>query len=123
MIRRPPRSTRTDTLLPYTTLFRSLEFSCRCWQAARTLPGPPTFLAPEEVMSKGSAIQSRSRSGELVDSSKPPRRTPRRSEEHTYDLQSLMRISYAVYCLKKKHPNTHPQYKTPMHHYTHKHNT
>src|SRR3546814_1693645 len=77
MIRRPPRSTRTDTLLPYTTLFRSLEFSCRCWQAARTLPGPPTFLAPEEVMSKGSAIQSRSRSGELVDSSKPPRRTPR----------------------------------------------
>src|SRR3546814_7453505 len=67
MIRRPPRSTRTDTLFPYTTLFRS----------ARTLPGPPTFLAPEEVMSKGSAIQSRSRSGELVDSSKPPRRTPR----------------------------------------------
>src|SRR3546814_16602436 len=77
MIRRPPRSTRTDTLLPYTTLFRSLEFSCRCWQAARTLPGPPTFLAPEEVMSKGSALQSRSRSAELVASSKPPRRTPR----------------------------------------------
>src|SRR3546814_5747452 len=69
MIRRPPRSTRTDTLFPYTTLFRSLADS-RCCSGHR-----PLF---------------RLRGG------------GRRSEEHTSELQSLMRISYAVFCLKKK---------------------
>src|SRR3546814_1033639 len=74
MIRRPPRSTRTDTLFPYTTLFRS----ARC-------PRRP----------------ARSRH-----SPSPPGHRRSRSEEHTSELQSLMRISYAVFCLKKKNPLT-----------------
>src|SRR3546814_4694061 len=80
MIRRPPRSTRTDTLFPYTTLFRS--GSCP-WMA--------DFQCPERVVmrtSRGGSGQSDPQKG--------------RSEEHTSELQSLMRISYAVFCLKKK---------------------
>src|SRR6056297_3033599 len=70
MIRRPPRSTRTDTLFPYTTLFRSAP--CRHRQeSGRARPPPPGC----------------------------------RSEEHTSELQSLRRISYAVFCLKKKKKN------------------
>src|SRR3546814_2701413 len=76
MIRRPPRSTRTDTLFPYTTLFRSCPARSRC------LP-----RATGHAVSGGGARGSPS--------------TPR-SEEHTSELQSLMRISYAVFCLKKK---------------------
>src|SRR3546814_6201539 len=68
MIRRPPRSTRTDTLFPYTTLFRSSSF---------------TWLPFHSI-------------------SCPANNAFRRSEEHTSELQSLMRISYAVFCLKKK---------------------
>src|SRR3546814_11918594 len=75
MIRRPPRSTRTDTLFPYTTLFRSSK-----WPA----PAPPA-VPP--------APTSTSRSGIAA---------AWRSEEHTSELQSLMRITYAVFCLKKK---------------------
>src|SRR3546814_2210644 len=71
MIRRPPRSTRTDTLFPYTTLFRSL----------------------------GQAVGPRQRE---LDGAVHALRRRRRSEEHTSELQSLMRISYAVFCLKKK---------------------
>src|SRR3546814_7147835 len=91
MIRRPPRSTRTDTLLPYTTLFRS----------RRTGSGPagnpgrhcPSF-APSEISScRHCALPTPS-------TRRAPRR--RRSEEHTSELQSLMRNSYAVFCLKKK---------------------
>src|SRR3546814_7298146 len=77
MIRRPPRSTRTDTLFPYTTLFRSAR------------PATDSACARRDAW--------------------PGRRAPRfrrtadqRSEEHTSELQSLMRISYAVFCLKKK---------------------
>src|SRR3546814_7027912 len=83
MIRRPPRSTRTDTLFPYTTLFRSRDAPGR----AECLPSHPgrRLLA-------ASSPRSASPSG----------RSPRRSEEHTSELQSLMRISYAVFCLKKK---------------------
>src|SRR3546814_2964276 len=79
MIRRPPRSTRTDTLFPYTTLFRS----------AASSPASP---------------RSRRRSSASASSSptSAPRGTASRSEEHTSELQSLMRISYAVFCLKKK---------------------
>src|SRR3546814_5620268 len=79
MIRRPPRSTRTDTLFPYTTLFRSIPRAraaaarMRAWSACRCSESPSL----------------------------------RRSEEHTSELQSLMRISYAVFCLKKK-INTNP---------------
>src|SRR3546814_2089622 len=80
MIRRPPRSTRTDTLFPYTTLFRSAAFpEWAEWAAAEALAGFPVSAAGR---------------------SRPI--SPTRSEEHTSELQSLMRISYAVFCLKKK---------------------
>src|SRR3546814_13963406 len=91
MIRRPPRSTRTDTLFPYTTLFRSLarrpagiEEACAVLGALKVLYGP---LA--ERLEAG----LRALDGD-------------RSEEHTSELQSLMRISYAVFCLKKKKTKT-----------------
>src|SRR3546814_1468319 len=88
MIRRPPRSTRTDTLFPYTTLFRS------------TAAGMPS-----KAQTRSSAT-SRAPPVSIVDGLKPNWLTsvgaPRRSEEHTSELQSLMRISYAVFCLKKK---------------------
>src|SRR3546814_3709523 len=79
MIRRPPRSTRTDTLFPYTTLFRSRGI-------AASRQEPPTFAIVILRPLPGLA----------------PWRRERRSEEHTSELQSLMRISYAVFCLKKK---------------------
>src|SRR3546814_19499670 len=79
MIRRPPRSTRTDTLFPYTTLFRSAALSC----------------GPVSVMFACSPWDSLFREH-------APFGSLRRSEEHTSELQSLMRISYAVFCLKKK---------------------
>src|SRR3546814_10488893 len=91
MIRRPPRSTRTDTLFPYTTLFRSPapgaggrrpvpEYA----QADRLLQQGTQDMDPKERISRGVACLCK------------------RSEEHTSELQSLMRISYAVFCLKKK---------------------
>src|SRR3546814_14222995 len=80
MIRRPPRSTRTDTLFPYTTLFRS--------------PRPASCRPPCRGRSRGSAAPRRGSSSRG--------RAAARSEEHTSELQSLMRISYAVFCLKKK---------------------
>src|SRR3546814_10586164 len=82
MIRRPPRSTRTDTRFPYTTLFRS---SFKADFLAHRLS--KTREAPRHQHSLCSTRRFRSRS---------------RSEEHTSELQSLMRISYAVFCLKKK---------------------
>src|SRR3546814_14879468 len=78
MIRRPPRSTRTDTLFPYTTLFRS-RFS---------IAQPPCRIARAQAGVEGEIARRRRDVG--------------RSEEHTSELQSLMRISYAVFCLKKK---------------------
>src|SRR3546814_21177185 len=79
MIRRPPRSTRTDTLFPYTTLFRS----CRA----------PTGRISFRPAHESPYCHHRRH---------PPGILPERSEEHTSELQSLMRISYAVFCLKKK---------------------
>src|SRR3546814_11913667 len=100
MIRRPPRSTRTDTLFPYTTLFRSLaeaghEQVGRCFRRGRggVAVGAIGFLV--RVMVEPALLQIARR---LIDC---------RSEEHTSELQSLMRISYAVFCLKKKNENTH----------------
>src|SRR3546814_1113999 len=87
MIRRPPRSTRTDTLFPYTTLFRSPYF----------LSGIPTTAAS---LTAGWRRMAFSTSPENTFS--PPEM---RSEEHTSELQSLMRISYAVFCLKIKNTN------------------
>src|SRR3546814_8877590 len=92
MRRRPPRSTRTDTLFPYTTLFRS---------------DPGVALAPQpqtgpEKEQRGEHRRARRRVAEQ-DRAQHRRRAVGRSEEHTSELQSLMRISYAVFCLKKKH--------------------
>src|SRR3546814_7657187 len=84
MIRRPPRSTRTDTLFPYTTLFRSDE-------SLRT-----TQLVAMEL--RADALPGQDGAGRGF----PGKAGIRRSEEHTSELQSLMRISYAVFCLKKK---------------------
>src|SRR3546814_3376324 len=110
MIRRPPRSTRTDTLFPYTTLFRStvplegeaLPSSDFCEKLlempgqGRNRAGPGTSLAEANEEEKPTMkltpqqLETFDREGYL------------RSEEHTSELQSLMRISYAVFCLKKK---------------------
>src|SRR3546814_3934464 len=88
MIRRPPRSTRTDTLFPYTTLFRSARAG---------------NLGLGHVAGRH-AVAGVGRVG-IVDDAVPVVRGRQRSEEHTSELQSLMRISYAVFCLKKKKKN------------------
>src|SRR3546814_7492542 len=90
MIRRPPRSTRTDTLFPYTTLFRSL-------QHGRIAP-VVAIIEDERNFQAMAGLESRRRRlpVELINIGRT------RSEEHTSELQSLMRISYAVFCLKKK---------------------
>src|SRR3546814_6008628 len=87
MLRRPPRSTRTDTLFPYTTLVRSA--------------GRPRHRGPDRPCRLRQPRRGRHR-GRL----RRPR-PARRSEEHTSELQSLMRISYAVFCLKKKNTERH----------------
>src|SRR3546814_1740616 len=99
MIRRPPRSTRTDTLFPYTTLFRSLrgagELRPRQRPVALHLPDGLGLHQPPFRRVFVIAMQ--------IGADRPVAR----SEEHTSELQSLMRISYAVFCLKKKkHTNT-----------------
>src|SRR3546814_4335690 len=112
MIRRPPRSTRTDTLVPYTTLFRSR-----------------LTVAYVHVITVGAVRQHRDRFGKTpgidIGNPDPPafggdhasagsrlhRECFFRSEEHTSELQSLMRISYAVFCLKKKN-KTYTKYST-----------
>src|SRR3546814_5103026 len=86
MIRRPPRSTRTDTLFPYTTLFRSPGLESAVLQAV-TEHGLDQIDKFDGLTLYAGAGLKRSRA---------------RSEEHTSELQSLMRISYAVFCLKKK---------------------
>src|SRR3546814_9013888 len=96
MIRRPPRSTRTDTLFPYTTLFRSRR---RAVCADRR--------EPARIVRDDQSLARR-----------------KRSEEHTSELQSLMRISYAVFCLKKKNNVHYTARHTPCHnalslHYLH----
>src|SRR3546814_4589984 len=95
MIRRPPRSTRTDTLFPYTTLFRSV---CAC---GPTYPFVATTRPFEKCHGGRSSPVCTQYFPWIVAGSCPP--TLSRSEEHTSELQSLMRISYAVFCLKKKH--------------------
>src|SRR3546814_8322310 len=89
MIRRPPRSTRTDTLFPYTTLFRSLLYVRPCFTSFGS-PGYGYIVRCNYIIK----ITVSSCLNNIVSS--------RRSEEHTSELQSLMRISYAVFCLKKK---------------------
>src|SRR3546814_4857665 len=103
MIRRPPRSTRTDTLFPYTTLFRSSRATISPSSACRSC------RCSISCASTGWRRHDDGRSAHA----------DRRSEEHTSELQSLMRISYAVFCLKKKtttrsapHLNRHHQTQT-----------
>src|SRR3546814_1510219 len=91
MIRRPPRSTRTDTLFPYTTLFRSLEDR----QVGERDPHPVRQLGKRQPAIVQQVVEPDDDRHQTV-----------RSEEHTSELQSLMRISYAVFCLTK---NTTPQ--------------
>src|SRR3546814_9968027 len=116
MIRRPPRSTRTDTLVPYTTLFRSpragsgarARRECKDGNHERKTRRPPHPVDLLLFVSRGATL--------------PPRGIRRRlrrrdeacsrSEEHTSELQSLMRLSYAVFCLKKK--NTYTQQRTQL---------
>src|SRR3546814_19335750 len=98
MIRRPPRSTRTDTLFPYTTLFRSAGGPGR---AGGGLPGGGSLRRLLRHC-PGAGPQRHARGCHHLCAA-------RRSEEHTSELQSLMRISYAVFCLKKK---TTPTKKT-----------
>src|SRR3546814_7102999 len=105
MIRRPPGSTRTDTLVPYTTLFRS--------RVARGRRPSPREGVPVRGLQAGARVRE-PRGGARGAGRTPPRHLSRvgqgstdrvdaqRSEEHTSELQSLMRISYAVFCLKKK---------------------
>src|SRR3546814_3520178 len=105
MRRRPPRSTRTDTLFPYTTLFRSAVDA-----AARSsfLPLDALYVYLLELSTIALAFPNTV--SEVAGDDKPPATKPSdvfvfhdiRSEEHTSELQSLMRISYAVFCLKKK---------------------
>src|SRR3546814_8920693 len=101
MIRRPPRSTRTDTLFPYTTLFRSrVECAVKAHRDRCVLRVSDVLeldIAPWLVI--GRAFDS---AGDGDGHPNSSRRTRWRSEEHTSELQSLMRISYAVFCLKKK---------------------
>src|SRR3546814_6366270 len=108
MIRRPPRSTRTDTLFPYTTLFRSPARSSRCRahlgrNSARR--DRRSRRLPERQGKAGAPHCARARTGELTMKSYLRAALPLRSEEHTSELQSLMRISYAVFCLKKQQYN------------------
>src|SRR3546814_4927187 len=117
MIRRPPRSTRTDTLFPYTTLFRSggnaMDFKLTEEQqmlqdtAARLVRDAYPFEQREKFSESELGFSAEFWS--------------QRSEEHTSELQSLMRISYAVFCLKKKKNKRNTAYNT--HTVTTKHNT
>src|SRR3546814_2564929 len=96
MIRRPPRSTRTDTLVPYTTLFRSADARLRRGrrkERARAVHGPRR---------RGQGAVRRRLQRPAITRAPPGQHATVRSEEHTSELQSLMRISYAVFCLKKK---------------------
>src|SRR3546814_6561548 len=122
MIRRPPRSTRTDTLCPYTTLFRSVIPSYKpgvtMTDLSRCLPDFVLEAFHEAIPVFGRQIANYDH-------------PDARSEEHTSELQSLMRISYAVFCLKKKknilimktnnrmHRTTYNTYKLPAHRYSH----
>src|SRR3546814_1909364 len=105
MIRRPPRSTRTDTLFPYTTLFRSRSRRDREGTAA---VARHDAQYPAEPLLRND-LQYRWRAGRS-------RAALSRSEEHTSELQSLMRISYAVFCLKKKtkHHNRDNEYSSTI---------
>src|SRR3546814_2148754 len=106
MIRRPPISTRTDTLFPYTTLFRSPPCLSRHAIRRESLLSslvcrPPWLLGPGPVRLHLRRAANRSQLNHMYELYDSNCGKARRSEEHTSELQSLMRISYAVFCLKK----------------------
>src|SRR3546814_6784503 len=118
MIRLPPRSTRTDTLFPYTTLFRSARLRFRRGVEPGWHPRPPRRRRERLdggvlALGDGGALPARLHAAARRQGRH--RRAVRRSEEHTSELQSLMRISYAVFCLKKKKTNDHPSQKSNTH--------
>src|SRR3546814_2295005 len=96
MIRRPPRSTRTDTLFPYTTLFRSV----RPFVIQRAAAAKAEALGVVRADGRHQLVFDGTARGLFRDHVHDA--ADGRSEEHTFELQSLMRISYAVFCLKKK---------------------
>src|SRR3546814_9800355 len=105
MIRRPPRSTRTDTLFPYTTLFRSDPQALAVRARALRVGREQRRLHPIGLGEERADRVEQAGVGRRVAAHRPPDRRLVRSEEHTSELQSLMRISYAVFCLKKKKNN------------------
>src|SRR3546814_16975753 len=104
MTRRPPRSTRTDSLFPYTTLFRSADRGRRARARGRR----------RRRRGRRNARPRRDRGADARPGGRSAARDRLRSEEHTSELQSLMRISYAVFCLKKKTSNIN-NYNTQQH--------
>src|SRR3546814_9696896 len=107
MIRRPPRSTRTDTLFPYTTLFRSLldlegNVQLRVFESRGTSFHPKAYIIRDAEGEGGAFVGSSNLSDSALKRGVEWNYRVIRSEEHTSELQSLMRISYAVFCLKKK---------------------
>src|SRR3546814_6088217 len=133
MILRPPRSTRTDTLFPYTTLFRSVDAPVAWTIVRRTLASraeetvigssggrgseSETFFRPA-ISPDGRMLAYATR--HLAETRLRVRDlTTGRSEEHTSELQSLMRISYAVFCFQKKHNHEHKRVDTTLNDTTH----
>src|SRR3546814_3439760 len=102
MIRRPPRSTRTDTLFPYTTLFRSSPRALLRELASVLASGKDFEIIRQIVFTIGDGFLFPYRVIPYLVPIENARANDGRSEEHTSELQSLMRISYAVFCLKKK---------------------
>src|SRR3546814_3072495 len=108
MIRRPPRSTRTDTLFPYTTLFRS---AVRDIRGAALLVDESAGINVQQFIARARRAHMQKPVGLIVvdhmhEFALPGKKETRRSEEHTSELQSLMRSSYAVFCLKNNNNNT-----------------
>src|SRR3546814_5209085 len=110
MIRRPPRSTRTDTLFPYTTLFRSRHEDDP--RGNEHLPDRP-IPANHQSADDGSQDSAKAAKTHCGADARAPQAC--RSEEHTSELQSLMRISYAVFCLKKKKKKHRAQNSKRLH--------
>src|SRR3546814_2854845 len=107
MIRRPPRSTLTDTLFPYTTLFRSPTTVAPDKRRPTRRRCCPEFRPPSAPLRPSPRPNSRRQPPGPKSRRRARPESARRSEEHTSELQSLMRISYAVFCLKKKKNTKH----------------
>src|SRR3546814_14754854 len=109
MIRRPPRSTRTDTLFPYTTLFRSVAVATLILVTLLTIGLFTIRRSRNQVRAANVGLGESNTALAKALAAKTEFLATTRSEEHTSELQSLMRISYAVFCLKKKKNNINIQ--------------